>query len=59
MKEAFVWLIKGRKWRSFGEVQCARRREPDIRQGERVALLGLNGSQVHAAEDDFWRDARR
>ena len=44
MKEAFVWLITGRKGDLSEKFDALGGVDLQIRQGERVALLGLNGS---------------
>lgn len=44
MKEAVVWLIKGRKGDLSKKFMALTDVSLDVRQGETVALLGLNGS---------------
>lgn len=44
MKEAVVWLLKGRKGDISKKFHALHDVTLDIRQGEAVALLGLNGS---------------
>ncbi|MGW9404562.1 ABC transporter ATP-binding protein [Arthrobacter sp. NPDC055585] len=44
MKEAFVWLIKGRKGDLSEKFDALRDVSLTVEQGETVALLGLNGS---------------
>lgn len=44
MKEAFVWLIKGRKGDLSQKFDALKDVSLSIEQGETVALLGLNGS---------------
>ncbi|UPO75594.1 ABC transporter ATP-binding protein [Arthrobacter sp. Helios] len=44
MKEAFVWLVKGRKGDLSERFDALKDVSINIEQGETVALLGLNGS---------------
>lgn len=44
LKEAVVWLIKGRKGDLSKKFHALHEVDLEIRQGESVALLGLNGS---------------
>lgn len=44
IKEAFVWLIKGRKGELSEKFHALKDVNLHIKQGETVALLGLNGS---------------
>nr|WP_231704233.1 ABC transporter ATP-binding protein [Arthrobacter caoxuetaonis] len=44
MKEAFVWLIKGRKGDLSEKFDALKDVSLTVEQGETVALLGLNGS---------------
>lgn len=44
MKEAFVWLVKGRRGDLSEKFHALSDVSIDIKQGESVALLGLNGS---------------
>jgi ABC-2 type transport system ATP-binding protein len=44
MKEAFVWLIKGRKGDLSEKFSALKDTNLTVTQGETVALLGLNGS---------------
>ncbi|XAS66189.1 ABC transporter ATP-binding protein [Micrococcaceae bacterium Sec5.7] len=44
LKEAFVWLVKGRKGDLSQKFHALKDVSIDIKQGEAVALLGFNGS---------------
>ncbi|WP_425860653.1 ABC transporter ATP-binding protein [Arthrobacter sp. TWP1-1] len=44
IKEAFVWLIKGRKGDLSEKFHALKAVDLDVKQGETVALLGFNGS---------------
>lgn len=44
LKEAFVWLIKGRKGDLSAKFYALNNVDLQVRQGETVALLGFNGS---------------
>ncbi|MCB4207764.1 ABC transporter ATP-binding protein [Arthrobacter sp. UM1] len=44
VKEAFVWLIKGRKGDLSEKFSALKKADLTVSQGETVALLGLNGS---------------
>lgn len=44
LKEAFVWLIKGRKGDLSEKFHALKAVDLEVKQGETVALLGFNGS---------------